>query len=255
MRKVPNNSDFIRIENDALVNQSSSLQERETLKGSKKQTRRKPMPPNGRNAAILFTSSPSKEQKRFSPLLPKEANQEIAANLLFQALKKLHEFSESEDFDLLIVSDNGFNANLATRFNGRFMLHRGRTFIQRIGNAMKDGFFLGYEKITLVGNDCPLLSNNDFNKSFKYITDTSVVFGPAKDGGIYLVGLPRNILESKIALDKLPWRSHDIMNDLISCFTSNDYDAMLLREKEDLDNIADLANFIHTFDSSDDSFL
>ncbi len=213
------------------------------------------MPPNGRNAAILFTCSPSKEQKRFSPLLPKEANQEIAANLLLQALTKLHEFSQSDDFDLIIVSDNGFNTNLATRFKGRFLLHRGRTFMQRIGNALKDGFLLGYEKITLVGNDCPLLSNNDFIKSFRYITDSSVVFGPAKDGGIYLVGLPRNIMGANIPLEKLPWRSHDIMNDLISCFTSNNYDAMLLREKEDLDNIADLANFIHTFDSSDDSYL
>jgi len=254
MRRFPNNNEYQSFDDPSFINQNEN-QSKEITKRPRRNLRPKAMPPNGKNAAILFTSSPAKEQKRFSPLLPREANQEIASNLLLQSLTKLHEFSELEDFDLLIVSDEGFNTNLAQRFNSRFLMHRGRNIMQRVGNALKDGFLLGYEKITLVGNDIPFLSISDFNKSFRYITESSVVFGPAKDGGIYLVGLPRNIINSEITLDKLPWRSHDIMNDLISCFTSNEYDAMLLREKEDLDNINDLANFIHTFDSADDSFL
>jgi len=215
--------------------------------------RRKIQPSNGRNAAILFTSSPAKERKRFSPLLPKEGNQEIAANLLLQTLNKLRDFSIQEDFDLIIVSDDGFNENLALKYRAQFLLHRGRNFSQRITNAIKDTLALGYEKVALVGNDCPMLSQRDFFKSFHYISESAVVFGPAKDGGIYLAGFPRAILTSGIAIENLPWKTHCILTDLISCFTTQNFDVMLLREKEDLDNISDLANFINAFDSTDES--
>ncbi|NTW49769.1 MAG: DUF2064 domain-containing protein [Chlorobiales bacterium] len=211
------------------------------------------LPPNGRNAAILFTASPTRERKKFSPLLPKEGNQEIAANLLLQTLSKLAEYSQQDDFDVIIVSDEKFNLSVAERFKCRFLLHRGTTFAARITNAIKDIFALGYEKVTLVGNDCPMLSERDFQKSFRFITDSSVVFGPAKDGGIYLIGFPRSLMSSGIAIEKLPWKTHGILNDLISCFTGQNFDVMLLREKHDLDTISDLANFINAFDSTDES--
>ncbi|NTW48772.1 MAG: DUF2064 domain-containing protein [Chlorobiales bacterium] len=211
------------------------------------------LPPNGRNAAVLFTASPTRERKRFSPLLPKEGNQEIAANLLLQTLTKLAEFSQNDDFDVVIVSDEKFTLSVAEKFKCRFLLHRGTTFAARITNAIKDTFALGYEKVTLVGNDCPMLSERDFQKSFRFTTDSSVVLGPAKDGGIYLIGFPRSLMNSGILIEKLPWKTHEILNESISCFTSQNFDVMLLREKQDLDTISDLANFINAFDSTDES--
>lgn len=210
------------------------------------------VPSNGRNVAVLFTLSPQHERKVFSSALPPEGNREIAANLIVQTLIKLAEFSEAGNFDVIVATDAHLSAEVVFQHGGAVLLQRGRTFGTRLANVVADVLALGYEKISVVGNDCPMLSHRDFQKSFGFISDTSVVLGPAKDGGIYLLGLPRTFLESNVELAKAAWKQSSLFTDLIASFTGQNFDVLLLREKQDLDTLSDLANFIHYFDNSDE---
>lgn len=208
---------------------------------------------NGRNAAVLFVASPRLERKTFTTALPLAGNREISANLTYQTLLKLAEFSVMLDFDVIIASDREFNPHLALQHGAAFLLQRGRTFGGKLSGVIETVFAMGYEKIAVVANDCPTLSHRDFQKSFNFISETSIVLGPAKDGGVYLLGLPRALMELHIDLARLQWQAAALFPELVATFTGHNFDVLLLREKPDLDTLSDIANFINYFDSSDET--
>ncbi len=55
--------------------------------------------------------------------------------------------------------------------------------------AMKKLLDGGYRRVVLVGVDIPGLAVSIILKAFGLLSDFDVVFGPATDGGYYLVGL------------------------------------------------------------------
>ncbi len=66
---------------------------------------------------------------------------------------------------------------------------RGQTFGAKIAHAFEDGFALGYDRLILVGNDCIGLTSEDIIKGAEQLNHSNCVLGPAKNGGLYLIGL------------------------------------------------------------------
>ena len=69
---------------------------------------------------------------------------------------------------------------------------------QRMMSAFEEIFRKKYEKAIVVGTDVPDLTSSVIVKAFEFLDRYQVVFGPADDGGYYLLGLrgptvPRNI--------------------------------------------------------------
>lgn len=65
----------------------------------------------------------------------------------------------------------------------------------RMHNALKKVLGMGYEKAVLVGADIPELSGDVVAEALGLLSDSDIVFGPAEDGGYYLVGLKRPRME------------------------------------------------------------
>ena len=68
-------------------------------------------------------------------------------------------------------------------------LQNGDNLGMRMENAFIDLFQSGYQKIIIVGSDLLDLTTNHINQAFEELNHTDVVFGPALDGGYYLLGL------------------------------------------------------------------
>ncbi|MGE9271042.1 MAG: TIGR04282 family arsenosugar biosynthesis glycosyltransferase [Verrucomicrobiales bacterium] len=64
---------------------------------------------------------------------------------------------------------------------------------ERLARAVDAAFGDGCEKLVLMGTDCPGLDRRVLARSFEVLAEKDVVFGPAEDGGYYLVGLNRRI--------------------------------------------------------------
>jgi uncharacterized protein len=67
-------------------------------------------------------------------------------------------------------------------------LQEGNDLGDRMRNAFVQATDAGYEKILLIGSDCYQLTQSELEKGFKILNSNDFVFGPATDGGYYLIG-------------------------------------------------------------------
>jgi uncharacterized protein len=75
----------------------------------------------------------------------------------------------------------------------------------RMTHAIAQIYDGGARRIVLIGSDCPGLTSTILNDAFEALSLHDVVFGPAADGGYYLVGMRE--LQPQL-FDQMQW-SHD----------------------------------------------
>jgi len=65
----------------------------------------------------------------------------------------------------------------------------GESLGDRMCQAFQWGFAEGYQKILIIGSDCPHISTALLEDAFAQLDTHDFVIGPAKDGGYYLLGM------------------------------------------------------------------
>jgi len=107
----------------------------------------------------------------------------------------------------------------------------------RMSNAFKDGFDAGYKRIVLIGSDLPDINSNHIINGLKALEEKDVVFGPAEDGGYYLVGMSQ--LEETIFTDK-PWSQPQLLTQTLQELQKNNVSVSILDTLNDIDTYEDL---------------
>jgi len=105
---------------------------------------------------------------------------------------------------------------------------------EKMKAAFEWGFAQGYSKICIVGSDLMELEATDIEKAFMELNDNRVVFGPANDGGFYLMGMTQ--LYHKAFLNKA-WSTESVLEK-----TLQDLEGLpiaLLGTKTDIDYVED----------------
>jgi len=64
----------------------------------------------------------------------------------------------------------------------------GETFAQRLAAAQGALFARGYDRVVLLGADCPTVGPGDLGRALQELEVADVVLGPARDGGYTLLG-------------------------------------------------------------------
>lgn len=106
---------------------------------------------------------------------------------------------------------------------------------QKMQAAFEAGFKKGYQKIVLIGTDLISLEASDIEKAFKALDSNTVIFGPALDGGYYLIGLSQMKPE---LFKNIPWSTAEV---LTKSLEKIDHTYQLLQIKNDIDTVEDLA--------------
>lgn len=65
---------------------------------------------------------------------------------------------------------------------------RGPDLGARLAEAFDELFARGYDRVVLVGSDCPYVTPDLLLRGLDALRDADTVFGPAEDGGYWLVG-------------------------------------------------------------------
>jgi glycosyltransferase A (GT-A) superfamily protein (DUF2064 family) len=99
---------------------------------------------------------------------------------------------------------------------------------------------LTYDKIILIGSDCPYISAPVLEEAFKALDDNEVVLGPAEDGGYYLIGMRRIVEEIFIGL---PWSQSNLLDETVKILTALNIEYSLLKPLADIDTIEDWQRF------------
>jgi len=120
------------------------------------------------------------------------------------------------------------------RWMGQVREWRGTPQIPQVSGSLSPRLaqvFKGKGPIVVIGTDCPEVTANDIDDAFKALKHHSVVFGPADDGGFWLMGangpLPRRIF------DNVRWSDENTLLDLAGKFD----DIGVLRTLTDVDDL------------------
>jgi len=107
----------------------------------------------------------------------------------------------------------------------------------RMRNAFQNGFNEGYENIILIGSDLPNISKEIIDTGFDTLQNNDVVFGPAEDGGYYLVGLSKmnpTIFENK------PWSHSELLAVTLAQLKEQQQSIGFIETLNDIDTFEDL---------------
>jgi rSAM/selenodomain-associated transferase 1 len=103
--------------------------------------------------------------------------------------------------------------------------------------AFKTVFNMGYQKAALVGADIPDLTEAIILQAFDLLSDTDLVYGPAEDGGYYLVGMRMLIQE---VFENVPWSSDKTLSKSLEQAEQFDYTVGFTKTLRDIDTIEDV---------------
>ena len=116
-------------------------------------------------------------------------------------------------------------------------IQEGNDLGERMLNAFKNGFKLGYTSIIGIGTDLPDLNADIMNEAFEQLKSRDTVFGPAEDGGYYLIGM--NSLIQQPFLNK-PWSTNNLLQITLDELNEIEISTQLLQPLNDIDTIEDL---------------
>ena len=118
-------------------------------------------------------------------------------------------------------------------------VQKGADLGQKIQNSFENGQKDGFDKILLIGSDLPDISSTIIQKGINELENNEVVFGPAEDGGYYLVGMSKPhfcVFENK------QWSTENLLQTTLNELNEKGIGYSLLETLNDVDTIDDLKN-------------
>ncbi|HDH05203.1 MAG TPA: glycosyltransferase [Nitrospirae bacterium] len=189
-----------------------------------------------KNALIIIAKYPEKDnvKTRLKGLMPDEKRLELYVSLLNQTMQKLGSIPAIDTF-IAFAPEN--TEKYFLQFNVKLIpLHRGGLGAKMF-EAFKYVFNAGYEKAALVGVDIPDLTDSTILNAFDLLSGSDLVYGPAKDGGYYLVGMRKLVRE---VFEDVPWSSDQTLNRSLEQAKRFGYSVGFTEMLSDIDTIEDV---------------
>jgi rSAM/selenodomain-associated transferase 1 len=116
-------------------------------------------------------------------------------------------------------------------------IQRGNDLGERMSDAFQKTFKQGYQKVVIIGTDCPEITTGDLEIAFNSLDDNLVCIGPALDGGYYLIGMSVFIPE---VFQNMPWSTDKVLERTIEKLNLLEVGFELLKPLRDIDTEDDL---------------
>ena len=111
---------------------------------------------------------------------------------------------------------------------------------ERVAGAFRSAFSQRAERVVVVGSDCPALSDVHVRQAIAALDEADVVFGPAIDGGYYLIALRRRAAPAIDSLLGVEFSTDHVLRDTCERARECGLTVQLLEELRDVDTPADL---------------
>lgn len=193
-----------------------------------------------RDALILMGKAPvpGTVKTRLSPPLPPGDAAALYACLLEDAAEMASRLPRVRRYLFFAPGDgiSHFRADPFSAFDLR--PQDGADLGERMERAVNSAYSGGARRVVVIGADCPALSARRIRSAFRELSDSAgAVFGPAEDGGFYLVGTR---LPFPFPLRGIEWGTATVLAaSLARCREAGIPYALLPRER-DVDTAEDL---------------
>jgi rSAM/selenodomain-associated transferase 2/rSAM/selenodomain-associated transferase 1 len=199
-----------------------------------------PPGPAARPAVLIMAKAPraGAVKTRLHPMLGPDGCAALAGQLIRRAVW----VATAVGADVFIAVDppdtlGGFAALVPG--GPRLLRQRGADLGERMANAAGEVFANGYRPVVIIGTDAPTLTAGGLARAFGELgRGRDVVFGPARDGGYYLVGLNQAAPEL-FALEPGAWGGDRVLAASLAAGGRSGLKAGLLPVLRDLDTPED----------------
>lgn len=117
------------------------------------------------------------------------------------------------------------------------LVQQGADLGARMQGAFQYGFEQGFNKIILIGSDLPDITKENIDTGFENLQSKEVVFGPAEDGGYYLIGMTKM---HEIIFKNKPWSQSRLLEVTLAQLKEKQTTVGLLETLNDIDTFDDL---------------
>lgn len=193
--------------------------------------------PTSKKALIIFTRNPElgKCKTRLAKTIGDGSALEIYKYLLLHTSKIAEEVTADRYvfYSEMINEKDLWDASLF-----RKKLQKGTDLGERMLNAFRELFEMGYEKVAIIGSDLLDLNADSVNEAYNHLDHFEHVIGPAKDGGYYLLGMKK--LTEKVFTNKA-WGTSSVLNDTLDDLQNSTIH--VLKELNDIDTFEDMKHY------------
>jgi uncharacterized protein len=166
---------------------------------------------NSAEQIIIFTRYPvsGKAKTRLIPALGAVGAADLHRQMTEHLLAKVKKLASTRAIAIQVCHESG-DHELMKQWLGPgifFQPQGGGDLGARMERAFADAFQSGFERVTIVGTDCPGITVNILQSALDALREYDFVLGPALDGGYYLIGLRRPILQ---LFQGVPWGTEKV---------------------------------------------
>ncbi len=189
-----------------------------------------------KNALIIFLKYP--ELGRAKTRLAKSIGDEKTLQIYIALLNHTKSITQSLACDVFLYYDKPSPQYLDwERENAHNTIQFDGDLGERMKYAFEDVFDKQYTKVAIIGSDCYELTREIIEDAFLNLDSYDVVFGPAKDGGYYLLGLKEN---QPVLFDNINWSTATVLEESIKKAKKEHLKASFLTPLSDVDTFDDL---------------
>ena len=195
---------------------------------------------------ILFTRypEPGTAKTRLVSLLGAEGAAEFQRRLTVHAAKAAAEAGRLRGLSLEIRHEGGGESRMRDWLGDGFTFRpQGSGDIgARMQTSLGDAFAEGAPRAVLIGSDIPGLTSATVVRAFNALKHHDLVFGPAADGGYYLIGMTAACFRRGTAYlgPSIPWGSPDVLARTLGMVRDARLIFTLLKTLADVDRPQDL---------------
>lgn len=195
----------------------------------------------GSEVLLVFTRCPQagKTKTRLIPSLGPDRAAQLQGEMTEHILARMRPVSIRRGVRLEVRFDGGSRADMR-RWLGRsfdFAPQGSGDLGERIQRATAEHFSRGAHSVVVIGADCPELNDRLVLQAFENLLEKVAVFGPARDGGYYLVGMRRPLPE---LFQQIAWGTHNVLAQSLVAARQGGIEPALLCELSDVDVPDDL---------------
>jgi uncharacterized protein len=174
---------------------------------------------------------------------------ESAVKIYQQLLKHCHAVFKNISADKIVFYSDFIEEDIWKNDEFEKEIQQGNDLGERMRNAFILAFEKTYEKVIIVGTDCPQIDENILKNAFTKLDDHDIIIGPSTDGGYYLLGMKK---AEPFLFENIKWSTGSVLKETISHCNKNNWSYFLLPELTDIDEEKDLVHFKETFNFKPD---
>jgi rSAM/selenodomain-associated transferase 1 len=141
-------------------------------------------------ALVVMSRMPSKEGKsRLSSVLSPDQREALQWAFLEDTLDKIRLLREFECYLAITPSSEIKNLDRVVGFAGQVIPQSAGNLGKRMLGIAEQLFLNGHTRVILIGTDVPAMPPSYLTKALTILDQSDFVFGPAVDGGYYLIGM------------------------------------------------------------------